>query len=195
MASNASKNRRRRPAPRPTEGNLARKLDSYELERRPERSRQPEFERQYRRPQETAMERRSRQRAAARAAVRAAQKLSPGVVVCFAATAALTVLVLLCYVRLNAISRSIVDMKSQIQELETQQVSLLTRYEQAFDLTSVKESAEAAGMTQPSDSQIYYIDLPGENRAVSYGDNDLSFGDRIVAKVKTLIEEIKEYFQ
>ena len=74
-------------------------------------------------------------------------------------------------------------------------MSLLTRYEQAFDLTSVKESAEAAGMTQPSDSQIYYIDLPGENRAVSYGDNDLSFGDRIVAKVKTLIEEIKEYFQ
>ena len=50
-------------------------------------------------------------------------------------------------------------------------------------------------MTQPSDSQIYYIDLPGENRAVSYGDDDLSFGDRIVAKVKTLMEEIKEYFQ
>ena len=101
------------------------------------------------------MERRSRQHAAAKAAVRAAQKLSPGLLAGFAATAALMVLVLLCYVRLNAISRSIVDMKTDIAALETEQVSLLTRYEQAFDLTSVKAAAEAAGMTQPSDSQIY----------------------------------------
>ena len=141
------------------------------------------------------MERRSRQRAAARAAVRAAQKLSPGVVAGFAATAALMVLVLLCYVRLNAISRSIVEMKSQIRDLETEQVSLLTRYEQTFDLTSVKAAAEAAGMTQPSDSQIYYIDLPGADQAVSYGDDNIGLSERIVAKAKDLFAEIKEYFQ
>lgn len=195
MASNASKNRRRRPAPRLTEGNLARKLDSRELERYPEPYGRPEVERQYHRRQETAMERRSRQHAAAKAAVRAAQKLSPGLLAGFAATAALMVLVLLCYVRLNAISRSIVDMKTDIAALETEQVSLLTRYEQAFDLTSVKAAAEAAGMTQPSDSQIYYIDLPGADQAVSYSDNEIGLPERFVSKVKDLFAEIKEYFQ
>lgn len=141
------------------------------------------------------MERRSRQHAAAKAAVRAAQKLSPGLLAGFAATAALMVLVLLCYVRLNAISRSIVDMKTDIAALETEQVSLLTRYEQAFDLTSVKAAAEAAGMTQPSDSQIYYIDLPGADQAVSYSDNEIGLPERFVSKVKDLFAEIKEYFQ
>ena len=137
----------------------------------------------------------SRQHAAAKAAVRAAQKLSPGLLAGFAATAALMVLVLLCYVRLNAISRSIVDMKTDIAALEAEQVSLLTRYEQAFDLTSVKAAAEAAGMTQPSDSQIYYIDLPGADQAVSYSDNEIGLPERFVSKVKDLFAEIKEYFQ
>lgn len=193
MATN--RNRRRRPVPRPTEGNLARKLDSRQLERHPEPAGRPEFERQYHRHQETAMERRSRQHAAAKAAVRAAQKLSPGLVAGFAATAGLMVLVLLCYVQLNTISRHIVDMKTQIAALETEQVSLLTRYEQAFDLTSVKAAAEAAGMTQPSDSQIYYIDLPGADQAVSYGDNDVGLPEQLVTKAKELLAEIKEYFQ
>ncbi len=191
----ANRNRKKRPVPRPTEGNLARKLDSRELERYPEPYGRPEVERQYHRRQETAMERRSRQHAAAKAAVRAAQKLSPGLLAGFAATAALMVLVLLCYVRLNAISRSIVDMKTDIAALETEQVSLLTRYEQAFDLTSVKAAAEAAGMTQPSDSQIYYIDLPGADHAVSYSDNEIGLPERFVSKVKDLFAEIKEYFQ
>ena len=191
----ANRNRTKRPVPRPTEGNLARKLDSRELERYPEPYGRPEVERQYHRRQETAMERRSRQHAAAKAAVRAAQKLSPGLLAGFAATAALMVLVLLCYVRLNAISRSIVDMKTDIAALETEQVSLLTRYEQAFDLTSVKAAAEAAGMTQPSDSQIYYIDLPGADHAVSYSDNEIGLPERFVSKVKDLFAEIKEYFQ
>lgn len=191
----ANRNRRRRPAPRPTEGNLARKLDSRQLERRPEPAGRPEFGQQYQRRRETAMERRSRQHAAAKAAVRAAQKLSPGLIVSFAATAGLMVLVLLCYVQLNAISRHIVEMKTQIAALETEQVSLLTRYEQAFDLTSVKAAAEAAGMTQPSDSQIYYIDLPGSDQAVSYGDGDVGLPEQIVDKAKALFREIQEYFQ
>jgi hypothetical protein len=75
------------------------------------------------------------------------------------------VVLLLCYVRLNTISRSIVSMKSEIKTLEVEQVSLLTQYEQAFDLSAVKEAALAAGMKDPSDSQIYYISLPGEDQA------------------------------
>ena len=75
---------------------------------------------------------------------------------------------LMCYVRMNAISRSIVSMKTQITQLEVDRVSLLTRHEQAFDLSTVKAAAEAAGMTQPSDSQVFYIRLPGEDQATAH---------------------------
>ena len=55
-------------------------------------------------------------------------------------------------------------MKAEISALEVQQVDLLTQYEKTFDLSAVKEAAMAAGMTQPSDSQVFYIRLPGEDQ-------------------------------
>ena len=84
----------------------------------------------------------------------------------YAAVAALMVLLVLAYVEHGAISGSMVAMQEEITALEVEQVSLLTRYEQAFDLATVKEAAQAAGMRQPDDSQICYIDLPGEDQAV-----------------------------
>ena len=56
-------------------------------------------------------------------------------------------------------------MKSEIKQLEVEQVSLLTQHEKVFDLSAVKEAAEAAGMVQPSDGQVYDITLPGEDQA------------------------------
>jgi len=171
------------------QGNLARKLD-----RRPESS-DIEFEEQYRRRRETEAELRARQRARERASVRTPQKLHPLLVAEGVGVAILMVAVLLCYIRINSISRNIVDMKKQIEQLEVEQVSLLTRYEQAFDLTSVKETAEAAGMTQPSDSQIYYIDLPGENRAEAYSDTEVSAVSRFFRSVQKNASRLLEYFQ
>ena len=59
-------------------------------------------------------------------------------------------------------------MKSEIKTLEVEQVALLTQYEQTFDLSAVKEAAMAAGMHQPSESQIIYISLPGEDQVTAY---------------------------
>ena len=86
--------------------------------------------------------------------------------------------------QINAISNSIVEMKSEISQLEIEQVTLLTRYEQAFDLASVKESAQSAGMSQPSDSQIYYIDLPGQDRAVAYTTEKMVLLEYGIAKME-----------
>ena len=83
----------------------------------------------------------------------------------FLFAAFLMVVLILCYVRMNTISRNVVSMKNEIEQLKIEQVSLLTQYEQTFDLSAVKEAALAAGMNLPSDSQIYYINLPGENQA------------------------------
>ena len=193
--SSGRKPRQRYNTPGVVDGNLARKLDSRALERRLERSGQLDFDQQYRRRRETEAERLSRRRAQAKAAVRPAQRVSFAAVLGFAFVGALMVATLLCYVRINSISRSIVSMKERISVLQVEQVALLTQYEQAFDLSSVMEAAEAAGMTIPSESQIYYIDLPGEDQAVSYTGRDGGLLDRVLTGLSRAMYAVVEYFQ
>ena len=193
--SSGRKPRQRYNTPGVVDGNLARKLDSRALERRLERSGQLDFDQQYRRRRETEAERLSRRRAQAKAAVRPAQRVSFAAGLGFAFVGALMVATLLCYVRINSISRSIVSMKERISVLQVEQVALLTQYEQAFDLSSVKEAAEAAGMTIPSESQIYYIDLPGEDQAVSYTGRDGGLLDRVLTGLSRAMYAAVEYFQ
>ena len=184
MASSTRRPRKKYDTPGTANDNLARKLDGRELERRLERSGQVDFDQQYRQRRETEAERRSRQRAKAKAAVRPAQKVNILAVLAFFGIAALTVGVLLCYIQLNAISRNIVRMKTEITALEVEQVGLLTKYEQSFDLTSVKEAAESYGMVQPSESQIYNIELPGANQAVSHS------GRRSAGSAESLLDRV-----
>ena len=150
------------------DGNLARKLDSRELERRLDRSGRMDFDELYEPQRESAIERNARRRAQKKAAVRVVQRPSNLTIAGFACVASLLVVLLLCHVRMNTISRSIVSMKTEINRLEIEQVSLLTQYEQTFDLSVVKDAALAAGMNQPSESQVYYISLPGEDQATAH---------------------------
>lgn len=196
MASYNRRTKRKYPnSSRPVDGNLARNLTSRELERQLDRSGQMDFDQLYERQPETAAERNARRRAQQKAAQRPALHISPAVFLGAACIGFMTVVLLLCYVRLNTISRSIVSMKTEIKKLEVEQVSLLTEYEQTFDLSAVKEAAASAGMTQPSDSQIFYINLPGEDQAKTYHTeaNPLrETVDSLVETAKELIAKVLE---
>ena len=194
-ASVKSTKRRYYNTPGVVNGNLARDLSSRELERRLERSGELAPDQYYVRRRESQSDILARRRAKVKAAVRPAQKVSPMAVMGFSAVAVLMVALLFCYVRINAISGSIVEMQEQISALEVEQVSLLTRYEQAFDLATVKEAAQAAGMRQPDDSQICYIDLPGEDQAVSYDSQAEGVLSRFFAAVGRNIYAAVEYFR
>ena len=194
-ASVKNQKRRQYRTPGVVNGNLARDLDSYELERRLERSGQLAPDEYYVRRKESRSDVLARQRAKAKAAVRPAQKVSPLAVLGFCGVAVMMVALLLCYIRINAISGSIVDMKAQISALEVEQVSLLTRYEQAFDLATVKEAAQEGGMHQADDSEIYYIDLPGQDQAVSYAGESSSVLSRFFAAIGRNIYAAVEYFR
>ena len=176
-------------------GNLAHDLRTHELEQQLERSGQLDFDRQYRQRQESNADKLSRQRQQRRAAVRQGQSIPLAAVVCSAVVAYLAVLVVNCHVQLNQISGDIVSMKQQIAQLEQEQVSLQTRYEQAFDLATVKEAAEAAGMQQPSDGQIYYLDLPGEDQAVVCRQTEESVLGRVFATFAQRFCAVLEYFR
>ena len=179
------------------DGNLARKperrreTDSRELERRLERSGRMDFDQLYEPQKDSAVEQNARRRQQMRSAVRPAQQVSLTALLGFLCAAFLMVVLLLCYVRMNTISRSIVSMKNEIKELKIEQVSLLTQYEQTFDLSAVKEAALAAGMNLPSDSQVYYINLPGEDQATVYQAVENPLGDFLVSieqKVRAALE-------
>ena len=173
MASYNKRTKRKYGPTNAVDGNLARKLD------RLDRSGQMDFDELYEPQRESAIERNARRRAQAKAAVRVVQKPSNVIMLGFACAAALLVVLLLCHVKMNTISRSIVDMKTDIKQLEIEQVSLITQYEQTFDLSVVKQAALAAGMVQPGESQVYYISLPGEDQATAHHPSDQTW-DRVL---------------
>lgn len=183
MASYYRKSKRRYPSST-VDGNLARKADRRELERQLDRSGRMDFDELYQPQRESAIERNARRRAQARAAARVVQKPSNMIMLGFLCAAGLLVVLLFCYVQMNTISRSIVSMKKDINQLEIEHVSLMTQYEQTFDLSVVKEAALEAGMIQPGDSQVYYINLPGEDQATAHHP-----GEGTLDKVLKMLEQ------
>lgn len=194
MAASNRRDVRTYQTPGVVDGNLARDLSRHELEQQLERSGQLDFDKQYREQQVTVADELSRRRQENRATVRQAQGVPLTAVLASTALAVMAMLIVVSHVRLNEISGDIVSMKQEIELLETEQVSLQTQYEQAFDPATVKEAAEAAGMHQPGEGQIYYIDLPGEDRAVSCVQKEDDGLHQFLTSISQHFYAVLEYF-
>lgn len=195
MPQNAKRDPRSYRTPGVVNDNLARDLTRRELEERLERSGQLDFDQQYRRVQETNADQLSRQRQARKATVRQAQSIPLGAVVGGAVLAVLAVMIVNCQVQINAMSSGIVTMKQQIRELEIERVSLQTRYEQAFDLATVKEAAEAVGMHPPGEGQVIYINLPGEDQVVTGVEQEDGTLSDMFEQLSQHVYAVLEYFR
>ena len=103
---------------------------------------------------------------APRVQVRERQQLSVASVAGFTAVIAMAVVLLMSYIQLTVVAADTVALKNELTALETEHVALAAEYEQMFDLATVREAAEAAGMSKPSASQICYLDLTGGDHAV-----------------------------
>ena len=136
-----------------------------------------------------------RTRTEAKALTRERQHLSLFAVVGFAAVAALAVLVLMSYIQLTALSAETVALKNQLKTLEAENVTLTAQYERMFDQNAVKEAAEAAGMSKPGSSQIYYIDLSDGDNAVVYQQTEPNVLSRVLTSVNHGIYTAVEYFK
>ena len=106
----------------------------------------------------------------------------------------LAVTVLMGYIQLTAISAEVVDLQNQLEALETENVSLTARHEQMFDLSTVKEAAEAAGMAKPGSGQVYYIDLSEGDSAVVYQQKEANILSRLLTSLNHGIYAVVEYF-
>ena len=133
-------------------------------------------------------------RSLTKAEVRQRQKVSVLSVLGVGAAIGLAVLVLMGYIQLTALSAQVVDLQEELAQLETENVSLTAQHEQMFDLATVKEVAEAAGMSKPSGSQIYYIDLSEGDSAEVYQQEETSIFSRLLASLNHGIYAVVEYF-
>ena len=95
----------------------------------------------------------------------------------------------------SIISDEVVSLQNQLEELQTENVTLTAQHEQMFDLATVKEVAEAAGMSKPSSSQIYYIDLSEGDSAVVYQQEESNLLSRLLTSLNHGIYAVVEYFE
>lgn len=131
---------------------------------------------------------------AARVQVRERQYVSWPAVLGAAAVAVLAVLILMNYVELTVLSSEMVHLQSQLQELETDHVFLTAEYEQMFDMATVKEAAEAAGMQKPSSGQVYHLDLSGGDSAVAYQKENPGLFRSLLTSLNHGVYAVVEYF-
>lgn len=169
----------------PVYGSLAYDLDTLVRERELEEA--GRIERPH--PQQTT---KAAPRAEKQEQVRPRQRVSPLVLGGVAVLAAMVMALLVGYVQLTEVSASVSQLKAEINQLEVERVALVTRYEQTFDLSTVKEKAELAGMSKPTSGQIEYVDLSGGDSAVIYqadaGDTLAQLGQRLVDGIHALVE-------
>ncbi len=132
--------------------------------------------------------------AAPKVQVRERQYVSMLTVLSVAAIMGLAMLVLLNYVQLTRLSSDTVELQNQLQELETENVHLTAQYQQMFDMASVKEAAESAGMHKPSSTQMDRLDLSGGDSAVAYRQKEPGLLSRILKSLHGGVYAVVEYF-
>lgn len=132
--------------------------------------------------------------AAPKVQVRERQQVSLFSVLGFSAVIGMAVLVLMSYIQLTALAADTVALKNQLATLETEHVSLTAQYEQMFDLATVREAAEAAGMTKPSASQICYLDVSDGDTVVVYQKEEPSVLSSVLTSLNHGVYAVVEYF-
>ena len=80
-----------------------------------------------------------------RVRVREAGLVSPFAVVGFLAVGVFAVLLLFSYVQLTTISQQVVELRSEMTALQSEEAKLRTAYELSYDLSSIEETMTASG--------------------------------------------------
>lgn len=125
--------------------------------------------------------------------VRQRQRVSVAAVLGAAVVAALAIFVLMGYAQLTAMSSKTVDLQADLKKLNTENVSLTAQYEKMYDLSTVKARAAAEGMSKPTGSQIYYVDLSGGDAAEVYEKQEPGILRRLLSSIHNGFYAVVEY--
>ena len=129
-----------------------------------------------------------------RVRVREAGLVSPFAVVGFLAVGVFAVLLLFSYVQLTTISQQVVELRSEMTALQSEEAKLRTAYELSYDLSSIEETMTASGaMVRPQNGQVV---LSEPDTVTFFNQDEAASGlDGMFESVKSIASEIVAYFQ
>ena len=129
-----------------------------------------------------------------RVRVREAGLVSPFAVVGFLAVGVFAVLLLFSYVQLTTISQQVVELRSEMTALQSEEAKLRTAYELSYDLSSIEETMTAR--VRPQNGQVVYVDLSEPDTVTFFNQDEAAAGlDGMFESVKSIASEIVAYFQ
>ena len=103
--------------------------------------------------------------------------VSPFAVVGFLAVGVFAVLLLFSYVQLTTISQQVVELRSEMTALQSEEAKLRTAYELSYDLSSIEETMTASGaMVRPQNGQVVYVDLSGPDTVTFFNQDEAVAG-------------------
>ena len=106
-------------------------------------------------------------------------------------------LLLFSYVQLTTISQQVVELRSEMTALQSEEAKLRTAYELSYDLSSIEETMTASGaMVRPQNGQVVYVDLSEPDTVTFFNQDEVASGlDGMFESVKSIASEIVAYFQ
>lgn len=143
---------------------------------------------------------RPRERAVARPRIRVreAGRASVFAVVGFLAVGMFALLVVMSSVQLTTLSDDIADLKTQLNQLQSQETRLRTEYELAFDLSTIESKVTSDGsMVKPQPGQILYLDLSEPDSVILFHEEEtpLKGAQGALAGIREIFENVVEYFK
>ena len=106
-------------------------------------------------------------------------------------------MLLFSYVQLTTISQQVVELRSEMTALQSEEAKLRTAYELSYDLSSIEETMTASGaMVRPQNGQVVYVDLSEPDTVTFFNQDEAAAGlDGMFESVKSIASEIVAYFQ
>lgn len=131
----------------------------------------------------------------ARVEVRQAGTVAPFAVIGFIAVAIFAAMLITSYAQLTVANDEMVSLRSELSDLQSENVTLSAQYEKVFDLDTIQE-AVGDTMIRPTNEQVVYIDLSAPDTVTVFQDKGGVSGLRELAEgAREVLRGIIEYFR
>lgn len=120
-------------------------------------------------------------------------KTAPKAVATIFFVAAFVVMILVSYAQLVMVNDQVVSLRSELNQLQTEETKLMAQYELAYDLQEIETQMLASGqMTKIQNWQTYTLELSEPDSVEYYQGWDLK--EQLMSFAKNLVTAAKEYF-
>ena len=120
-------------------------------------------------------------------------KTAPKAVATIFFVAAFVVMILVSYAQLVMVNDQVVSLRSELNQLQSEETKLMAQYELAYDLKEIETQMLASGqMTKIQNWQTYTLELSEPDSVEYYQGWDLK--EQLMSFAKNLVTAVKEYF-